>query len=108
MKFYRYEVIRGISTHEGYPIPYPKLILNILHLIKETDKGYWIASSTSKFLQDLDKKWVSKTSRKRYAYPTKAEALHNCLKRWEFRKRLIKHQLENAETVIQLIKNQSL
>ena len=43
---------------------------------KETDKGKWINSYGTD-------KWVSNTSKKRYAYPTKEEALVGFVKRKE-------------------------
>jgi hypothetical protein len=50
-------------------------------LIKETPCGYWI---TDLFDHDhLYKRWVSKTARKRYAYPTREGALKSYIKRKE-------------------------
>lgn len=47
---------------------------------KETHKGYWISSSLLP-----TKRWVSKTGKKRFAYPTKEQALESFYyrsKRW--------------------------
>ena len=51
-------------------------------LVKETPKGYWITHRSWR-LQMISPKWISKTSRKRFAYPTKQEALTNYIKRTE-------------------------
>jgi len=63
MKFYRYyDSVTTIGV-----IVY----CTVLYLIKETPKGYWIG-----YMDYNDKPtcWVSKTAKKRYAYPTKQEA----------------------------------
>jgi len=105
--FYRYEaVIYAVHDHDGElvspSIRNPKIELRRYHLIKETPKGYWIGS----FLNSWDsqpywKKWVSKTTKKRYAYPTKAEALQNYIKRTEKRIGILKSQLEECEYGVQ-------
>ena len=64
MKLYRYEYL--VTDEEGTV----ELVCREYLVQKETPKGYWISMSWSK------KKWISKTARKRYAYPTKAEALN--------------------------------
>lgn len=57
-------------------------------VIKETPKGYWILEKWEySFQTDMDdeenKRWVSKNGRKRYAHPTKKEALQY----YQYRKR---------------------
>lgn len=73
MEFYRYE--DAIYKNQ--------IVLITLYLVRETPCGYWISrrrhynekDESKWFLGVYDKKrWVSKTSRKRYAYPTKEEA----------------------------------
>jgi len=44
------------------------------NVISETEKGYWIVVAGKK-------KWTSKTSKRRFAYPTKQEALENFIQR---------------------------
>lgn len=68
---YRYErgYIMNCTAH---------LYLNVYKIIKVTEKGYWIND-----LASLGNKWVSGTSRKRFAYPTKEEAFENFKKRSE-------------------------
>ena len=50
------------------------------------------------------KKWVSKTSRKRFAYPTKEEALENYIKRTEKRLKILEWQVEECKIGIMLAK----
>lgn len=72
MNFYRYEHNRVDDS---------RVIIYFLEfiLIKETKKGYWIKTRSI----SQPKKWVSKTAKKRFAYPTKKEALES----FEARKR---------------------
>lgn len=101
MKFYRYEAVEYASTDiDGEYIsptyPNPKLELRDYEVIKETSKGYWISHFPYKDLSNwkyLWKKWVSKTSKKKYAYPTKEEALINYIKRTERRIKILDWQL---------------
>jgi hypothetical protein len=104
MKFYRYEaVVYAEHDHDGELVSpifrNPKIELRRFDLIQETPKGYWIGS----FLNGWDetpyfKKWVTKTSKKRYAYPTKAEALQNYIKRTEKRIKILKSQLQECQS----------
>lgn len=48
-------------------------------VIKETPCGYWIEEDDNWTLND--KKWVSKTSKKRFAYPSLEEAANNFILR---------------------------
>jgi len=77
MEFFRYEWVQYASVdYDGdYVVssfPDPKLVLRRYELIKETEKGYWIGYKSINY-----KKWIPKESRKRYAYPTKEEAIEN-------------------------------
>lgn len=45
-----------------------------IKIMKETPKGYWVH-------EEPHRRWVSKTGRKRYAYPTKELALENYIAR---------------------------
>lgn len=81
-KFYRYEkrvyttTISDISPSlNSYRI---EVIEQEFNLFKETPKGYWIGYGGS-FSGKLrgNAIWVSKTSKKRFAYPTKEEALNS-------------------------------
>lgn len=115
MEFYRYE-IRQYSNY-GYDIdgnyvpskfpPLTKLELYVFNLFKETPKGYWIGSGN--YNPEYDDlrfcgTWVSRTAKKRYAYPTKEEALNNFIKRTESRINYLKADLDACEDGLILAK----
>lgn len=100
MIFYRYEAreyadIDRDGEFVSPTIPNPKLELSKYRLIHETSKGYWIGLEG--FHSDVWKKWVSKTSRKRFAYPSKEEALAAYIKRTEKRVKILKRQIWSSE-----------
>ena len=84
-EFYRYE---EVPISYGYEI-----YMETMTLVNETDKGYWIKSRMT------PKKWVSKTSVKRYAYPTKYEAMINLIKRKERQIKILKASLKRANSI---------
>jgi len=86
MIFYRFDEILRETGKEVYLIKF--------ELLKETPKGYWIK-------EDFGfKKWVSKTAKKRFAYPTKKEALINLIKRKERQIRILESRLNEAKNVL--------
>jgi hypothetical protein len=107
MKFYRYEAKQYTSLLKAYVNV--KLLLIELNLHKETLKGYWIGYG---YVEEgklrSTSKWVSKTARKRYAYPTKEEALTNYIKRTQRRVSILKNQLEVTERGLEVAKELEL
>ena len=99
MKFYRYEEVQLFSG--------VTLTLRVYNLIKETPCGYWISkySCDSIFLQSVRKRWVSKTSRKRFAYPTKEEAMINFKARKRRQIALLTGQLDQAKDALMIAEN---
>ena len=91
MKFYRYYLQQYAETEHSI-FPQTKLILDEFNLMKETAKGYWICQGDPNRLHGF-KKWVSKTAKKRYAYPSKKDALVNYQKRTERRIAILKAQI---------------
>lgn len=89
-KMYRYQdYFYGSEDNlSGEPLPVCKISLDEYKVIKETPKGYWISFPYLSHISTDWKKWVSKTSRKRFAYPTEEEALNNFIAR---RKSRIRH-----------------
>jgi len=75
MKLYRYrkwctnECLRDCDDKSCV-----KVDVEEFNVINETNKGYW-------FIVNGKKKWTSKTSKRRFAYPTKEEALENFIRR---------------------------
>lgn len=106
MKFYRYE-----AYQQGEHFPNTMLRLVEFNLHKETPKGYWIGYGHNEPGQlRSDSRWVSKNGRKRYAYPTKEEAMNNFILRKQREIKILKARLmysEDALTVAQLHLNQN-
>lgn len=78
--------------------------LEVFRVIKETPQGYWVVSEyCANWLtpDELRKrrfaKWVSKTSHKRYCYPSIEEAIRSFKRRKEVQESRIRLQLEQAE-----------
>jgi hypothetical protein len=57
---------------------------------------------------DDRKRWVSKTSRKRFAYPTLKEALHNFRARKNRQISILTHRLERAKTALNIAKGDTI
>jgi hypothetical protein len=93
--FYRYTITNFCNDGDA-EFSQVKVFLNEFYLKKETAKGYWIS--------DYPSRWVSKTSRKRFAYPSKEEAQINLIMRTKRRIRILTHQLEVAKQGLTLIR----
>ena len=91
--FYRY---RYYSQDDGILMD-THIVLDEYILKRETPAGYWIGWKYT----DKPYKWIPKVSKKRFAYPTKEEALTNLIKRTQFRKRILNAQLRTCELVIE-------
>lgn len=84
--FYRYDQI----DYEYEPV----LRESTFSLLKETRCGWWIFQDYP--FNNPKKRWVSKTARKRFAYPTKEEALKNFIARKRRQIAMLNYQLERA------------
>ena len=91
-KFYRYERDKLSSEFD-------KLKLIEFSLVKETQKGNWICQGRSYGLKG-ENTWVSNTSKKRYAYPTKNEALNNYILRTERRVKYLESDLSTTKYLL--------
>lgn len=103
MEFYRYEKGNikyplGYRELNGIPLLSVDLKLIKFVLIKETPKGYWISNNITGLR--LPSKWVSKTGKKRYAYPTKREALESRIAISKRRLRFLKIDLEIVSQIL--------
>lgn len=107
MEFYRYEMHETSAGIDQFGDPLPKLVpnprvmLNTYNLHKETPKGYWIGHGLH-CPDNLrgNSRWVSKTGKKRFAYPTKEEALHNFILRKERQLKILKFQTWGIEIAL--------
>lgn len=83
---------------------YVRLYLESFRIVKHTPKGYWIGTDYMIEGYGFDKsgeyqgskKWVSKVSRKRYAYPTKDEALRAYIMRTARYASILQARLDHA------------
>lgn len=89
MIFYRYE---DIQYEDG-----PYLLEYQFSMIKETPCGWWIGNRMGHYGILNKPKWVSKTARKRFAYPTKEDALNNFIARKQRQISIFKYRLDRAE-----------
>lgn len=90
-EFYRYYDMR----YEGRV----RIHLATLWLHSETPKGYWL--SNYQFGREKHV-WVSKTARKRHAYPTVEEAMTSFKARKARQVQFLTHQLEGAKRALDL------
>lgn len=103
MKFYRYDIWNFAEhDHDGELIspkfPNPKVIPSEYNLHKETPKGYWIGyGELGEGKLRSQSRWVSKTSKKRYAYPTKEEALKSFIFRQKYAIKILEYQILNRK-----------
>lgn len=110
MKFYRFQAVQyaqldsNTGEYASSPFPNPQLELNEYNLLKETPCGYWIGYGSLSSGKYNWKKWVSKTTRKRFAYPTKKEALINYIKRTERRIGILDSHLTACKIGLELAK----
>lgn len=93
MKLYRYSVIRESVADEwgGHAYTNVRLYMVSFDVVKETPCGFWISTLFS------NRRWVSKTSRKRFAHPSPAEALEAFKRRKEAHVEHCRRRLHNAE-----------
>jgi hypothetical protein len=106
MKFYRYDIVEyAVWDHDGEftspRYPNPSVELREYNLFKETPQGYWIGYGELNGIYGKAK-WISKTSRKRFAYPTKEEALTNFIKRNQRRVRILKWQIDSCSIAVNI------
>lgn len=102
MQFYRYEE----QAEEDSWAP-PKLLCYEYSLERETIHGYWIVPQVGVYCR-MRRRWVSKTARKRYAYPSKAEALTALIARKRRQKTICEYQIDLAIATITVAENELL
>ena len=91
MKLYRYDRITATKINAS-------IRLCIFDVIHETKSGFWIMCYG-------EKKWVSNNAKKRYAYPTKQEALHNFKKRTERAILILSSMLDSSRLFLKAAEN---
>jgi len=104
--FFRYESIEyGTTDQDGDyitpRIPNPQVILRRYISYKETPKGHWIRYGAPTSINDKGK-WVSKTTRKRFAHLTKEQALDAFIIRNQKRVQILSRQLASCKISIEI------
>lgn len=103
-KFYRY--------HDTYGEHCNSIDLQVFVELRETECGHWIIpnyyaenpiSAIKERLESV-KKWVSKTSVRRHAYPEKSQAFNAFVKRKQHQIRMNNIWLRQAERALRLAK----
>lgn len=95
MILYRYEdhVYSTFSINPGgtesYGMTEVRVELYEYEVVKETSCGYWIID-----------KWISKTWKKRFAYPSKLQALESFKIRKKRQIFILQHQLNRAQEAL--------
>lgn len=81
----------GSSYEDGSS--YVDIYIRSFQTIRQTPQGYWI--------NDYGKdRWVSNNSKKRYAYPTVAEAKINFIKRKKKYLQILKSKVKQTEAIL--------
>ena len=77
------------------------------YVVKETPQGYWVRSQYSPSWMDFEQlrkakcvRWVSKSSVKRYCYPTIEQAVQNFTRRKKRQESFVRLKLEELELVV--------
>lgn len=79
-----------------------RIFVEEFYVRKETPQGYWYSQKGS-----MKQRWTSKTARRRYAYPTKEEALQNFIYRQKTSISLGKWHIRFSELAIEQAKAMS-
>lgn len=87
-EFYRYDYY-GV----GYGVE-TELTITKYFNTKSTPKGHWVISEWGEFTKP---RWVNKTAKKRFCYPTKREALYSFCRRKDTQIRILERQLYEAK-----------
>lgn len=85
---------------ESYPVY--KLIYYVHSVVKETPKGVWIKLKGYEDCTYQRKRFILNTSRKKYAYPSKEEALYSFIKRKEIQIKILSRKLSDTEDLLKL------
>lgn len=107
---YRYSVARGYNTVRSNTAD---LILEEFIVVKETPCGYWYIPkpfyrSFSDPLPGTSRSWVSKSTRKRYCYPTTEEAFNSFTIRTRRRSEYLRDDLEMVENALRLTQDDAI
>ena len=108
--WYRYMETQYAAPLDEYERPMGngsvQINLTEYHVIKETPKGVWLRHTG--FLMYNWKKFVLLGSRKKFACPTKEEAMVSFIARKRAQIRIYKDRLESAEMALAIVEGDKL
>jgi hypothetical protein len=111
--FYRYVIFchAPLQVNGKFYTSKTTISLRTFNVLKETEKGYWIGHFLN-FMPGIPLReqglWVSKAAKKRYAYPTKKEALANFIKRNERRLEILKNQIAQCKEALDIARTMDI
>ncbi len=77
--------------------------IRVFNVVKETPCGYWIDLYNGLFEYDKhSRKWVSKTAKRRFAYPTEHEALTNFKARKRRQIEILQSRIHYAKVALRM------
>ena len=97
--YYRYRITRSDK---------PVLIEQVFHVTKRTAKGVWIEKETNEpgFLNYPERpRFVLNSAKKRYAYPSKDEAIISLFARKRAQIRILKSQLVRSQRELSFLED---
>lgn len=101
-EFYRYIDIQLGSLDGDFAWPgRVEIMLEEFDMVSETPKGWWIMVSDHGAYGPL-KRWVSKTSKKRFAYPTMEQAWASFQARKRMQIRIFETRLRQAQIAVEM------
>jgi len=97
MKFYRYKIGVSFESWDEFE-EFPKVCIKLHEFdsVKETTCGHWINTLS----KNSYNKWISKTSKRKWAYPNKIDALENFRRRTMKWKRISSRNAINCEIAL--------
>lgn len=100
--WYRYEDMRWAPPLNEFdePVGSGRSDIRLLEfeVLKHTPKGVWVGSWSNK-------RFVLTSARKRYACPTKQEALDSFIARKKRQQTILRNQLQHVKTVLAMAEN---
>lgn len=91
-----------VEPHYEEYYPTSELIFFVYSVVKETPKGVWIKLKGYEDCTYQRKRFILNTSRKKYAYPSKEEALYSFIKRKEIQIKILSRKLSDTEDLLKL------
>lgn len=102
----RITVSMSTSEHDDYGsmTTYYNIYVDKYNVLCETKEGYWIDMGITFRGETPVKKWVGKSTRKRFAYPTEKEAYESFIARKKRQISILKNQIEAAQEFLHIAK----